>query len=184
MCGVPGTADRLFGALREAAVSVMLISQGSSEHSICFAVREDAADIARRVVERAFAVELEQGQVQRVEVTHACAILAVVGDGMAGLPGSAGRFFRTLGNAGINVRAIAQGASERNISAVIAERDMTRALRAVHSSFYLSAKTVSIGLIGPGPVGGALLTQLAEPASRLRDQFNLDLRVRAILRSG
>src|SRR3970040_1084927 len=184
MIGVPGTADRLFGALRESAVSVMLIAQGSSEHSICSAVRKAPADTARRVVERAFAVELEQGQVQRVEVTHDCAILAVVGDGMAGLPGSAGRFFRTLGNAGINVRAIAQGASERNISAVIAGKDMTRGLRAVHSSFYLSAKTVSIGVIGPGSVGSALIDQLAAACARLREKFKLDLRVRAIGKSG
>ena len=180
MIGVPGTADRLFGALREVGVSVMLISQGSSEHSICFAVAEDATDTVRRVVERAFAVELGQGLVQRIQVTPGCAILAVVGDGMAGLPGSAGRFFRTLGGAGINVRAIAQGASERNISAVIASKDLTRALRAVHSNFYLSAKTVSIGLIGPGAVGGALLDQLAGAAGSLREQFDLDLRVRAI----
>ncbi len=180
MIGVPGTADRLFGALREAGVSVMLISQGSSEHSICFAVREDTADQVRTVVERAFAVELGEGQVQRVGVTKGCAIVAVVGDDMAGMPGSAGRFFGTLGSAGINVRAIAQGASERNISAVIDAKDMTRAIRAVHSSFYLSAKTVSIGLLGPGLVGGTLLDQLARAAPALRDKFNLDLRVRAI----
>ena len=180
MIGVPGTADRLFGALREVGVSVMLISQGSSEHSICFAVAEDATETVRRVVERAFAVELGQGLVQRIQVTPGCAILAVVGDGMAGLPGSAGRFFRTLGGAGINVRAIAQGASERNISAVIASKDLTRALRAVHSNFYLSAKTVSIGLIGPGAVGGVLLDQLAAAGDSLRAQFGLDLRVRAI----
>ena len=170
MIGVPGTADRLFGALREAGVSVMLISQGSSEHSICFAVREDAAEQVRTVVERAFAVELSEGQVQRVGVTKGCAIIAVVGDDMAGMPGSAGRFFGTLGNAGINVRAIAQGASERNISAVIDAKDMTRAIRAVHSSFYLSAKTVSIGVLGPGSVGGALLDQLASAAPALRDE--------------
>lgn len=180
MIGVPGTADRLFGALRDAGISVMLISQGSSEHSICFAVREDAADTVREVVERAFAVELSQGQVQRVEVTKGCGILAVVGEGMSGFPGSAGKFFKTLGGAGINVRAIAQGASERNISAVIASKDMTRALRAVHSSFYLSAKTLSIGIIGPGAVGGALLDQLAGSVDRLKEKFNLDLRIRAI----
>jgi aspartokinase/homoserine dehydrogenase 1 len=180
MIGVPGTADRLFGALRDAAVSVMLISQGSSEHSICFAVREDTADQVRTVVERAFAVELAEGQVQRVGVTKGCAIIAVVGDDMAGMPGSAGRFFGTLGSAGINVRAIAQGASERNISAVIDAKDMTRAIRAVHSSFYLSAKTVSIGVLGPGHVGGALLDQLSRAAPVLRTKFNLDLRVRAI----
>jgi aspartokinase/homoserine dehydrogenase 1 len=180
MIGVPGTADRLFGALRDAGVSVMLISQGSSEHSICFAVREDTADQVRTVVERAFAVELSEGQVQRVGVTKGCAIVAVVGDDMAGMPGSAGRFFGTLGSASINVRAIAQGASERNISAVIDAKDMTRAIRAVHSSFYLSAKTVSIGVLGPGLVGGTLLDQLARGAPALRDKFNLDLRVRAI----
>jgi aspartokinase/homoserine dehydrogenase 1 len=180
MIGVPGTADRLFGALREAGVSVMLISQGSSEHSICFAVREETADRVRAVVERAFAVELAEGQVQRVGVTKGCAIVAVVGDDMAGMPGSAGRFFGTLGNAGINVRAIAQGASERNISAVIDAKDMTRAIRAVHGSFYLSAKTVSIGVLGPGHVGGTLLDQLARGAPALRAKFNLDLRVRAI----
>ncbi len=183
MIGVPGTADRLFGALREAEISVTLISQGSSEHSICFAVPDDSADRVKEVVERAFAVELSQGQVQNVEVTKGCGVLAVVGDGMAGLPGVAGRFFRTLGSAGINVRAIAQGASERNISAVIDSRDMTRALRAVHGSFYLSAKTVSIGLIGPGSVGSVLLDQMAGESARLRDGFNLDLRVRAIARS-
>jgi bifunctional aspartokinase / homoserine dehydrogenase 1 len=180
MIGVPGTADRLFGALREAGVSVMMISQGSSEHSICFAVAESAAEEVRKVVERAFGVELAQGQVQRVEVTKGCAIIAVVGDDMAGMPGSAGRFFGTLGNAGINVRAIAQGASERNISAVIDAKDSTRAIRAVHSSFYLSAKTVSIGVLGPGSVGGALLDQIASAAPGLRAKFNLDLRVRAI----
>jgi aspartokinase/homoserine dehydrogenase 1 len=180
MIGVPGTADRLFGALREAGISVTLISQGSSEHSICFAVEESCANRVKQIVERAFEAELAQGQVQRVEVTKGCGVLAVVGDGMAGLPGVAGRFFRTLGNSGINVRAIAQGASERNISAVIESKDMTRALRAVHGSFYLSAKTVSIGLIGPGLVGGVLLDQLAEAAQRLFADFNLDLRVRAI----
>ncbi len=183
MIGVPGTADRLFGALREAAISVTLISQGSSEHSICFAVPEDSADRVKAVVESAFAAELAQGQVQSIEVTKGCGVLAVVGDGMAGLPGVAGRFFRTLGSAGINVRAIAQGASERNISAVIASKDMTRALRAVHGSFYLSAKTVSIGLVGPGSVGSALLDQMAGEAERLRRSFNLDLRVRAITSS-
>jgi aspartokinase/homoserine dehydrogenase 1 len=146
-------------------------------------VSEIAAENVRQVVERAFAVELRQGQVQRIEVTPACAILAVVGDGMTGLPGSAGRFFRTLGGAGINVRAIAQGASERNISAVIAAKDMTRALRAVHSNFYLSAKTVSIGIIGPGSVGSALVEQIGAASGRLRNQFNLDLRVRAIATS-
>tara|TARA_B100000029_G_C17606100_1_gene967423 strand:+ start:1917 stop:4391 length:2475 start_codon:yes stop_codon:yes gene_type:complete len=180
MIGVPGTADRLFGALRASNVSVMLISQGSSEHSICFAVPNNSADLVKAIVEQAFSVELAQGQIQNVEVTNECGVLAVVGDGMAGIPGVAGRFFRTLGSAGINVRAIAQGASERNISAVISAKDMTRALRTVHASFYLSTKTLSIGLIGPGAVGSALLDQISGEVSRLRKVFNLDLRLRAI----
>lgn len=184
MIGVPGTADRLFGALRSAGISVILISQASSEHSICFAVPSRNAVRVADVVRRAFTLELQQGQIQSVDVKTDCSIIAVVGDGMAGLPGVAAKFFGTLGNAGISVRAIAQGSSERNISAVIDKRDATRALRAAHSGFYLSAKTVSIGLVGPGNVGATLLDQMAEQAEHLRREFGLDLRVRAIATSG
>ena len=180
MIGVPGTAHRLFGALREEGISVILISQGSSEHSICFAVPEVEADRAERVVQRAFDPELREGQIHSVEVNRSCSILAVVGDGMAGAHGVSAQVFSALGKAGVNVRAIAQGASERNISVVIDGRNSARALRAVHSSFYLSAHTVSIGLIGPGLVGGALLEQVASQAERLRRDFKLDLRVRGI----
>ncbi len=183
MIGVPGTADRLFASLKRAGVSVTLISQASSEHSICVAVPEALAEHTRSVVAEAFAPELAGGQIQRVDVTPAQSIIAVVGDGMAGTPGIAGRFFGTLGRAGINVRAIAQGSSERNISAVIDTSEATRALRAVHSGFYLSAKTISIGLIGPGSVGATLLRQLERQHARLREEFNLDLRIRAIARS-
>jgi aspartokinase/homoserine dehydrogenase 1 len=102
---------------------------------------------------------------------------------MAGMPGVAGKVFGALGNAQINVRAIAQGASERNISVVVDGKDATRALRAAHSSFYLSPHTLSIGIIGPGTVGRVLLDQLAGERERLARQFNIDLRVRAILRS-
>lgn len=180
MIGVPGTADRLFGALREVGVSVIMISQGSSEHSICFAVPGASAAQAEEAARRAFAVELAQGQVQEVDVVRHCSILALVGDGMAGRPGVSATLFGTLGRAGINVRAIAQGASERNISVVVDEADTTRALRAVHAGFYLSAKTLSIGVIGEGHVGAALLDQLAAQADTLRERFNVDLRVRAI----
>ncbi len=180
MIGVPGTAHRLFGALREEGISVILISQGSSEHSICFAVPEAEAERAERVVRRAFDPELREGQIQSIEIDHGCSILAVVGDGMAGAHGVAAKVFTALGLAGVNVRAIAQGASERNISVVIDGRGSARALRAVHSAFYLSAHTVSIGLIGPGLVGGALLEQIASQMQRLARDFKLDLRVRAI----
>ena len=183
MIGVPGTADRLFAALKNAGVSVTLISQASSEHSICIAVPQELADRAERVISDAFADELASGQIQRVETTDAQSIVAVVGDGMAGSPGLAAKFFGTLGRAGINIRAIAQGSSERNISVVVDSDDAIRALRAAHSGFYLSSKTISIGIIGPGTVGGTLIDQIQAQSERLIDDFNLDLRVRAIARS-
>jgi len=184
MIGVPGTADRLFGALRAAGISVILISQASSEHSICFAVPAASSAEVGDVVRRAFSFEIEQNLIQSVEVQEDCSVVAVVGDGMAGTPGIAAKFFGTLGNAGINIRAIAQGSSERNISAVIDKVDATRALRSVHAGFYLSAQTISIGLVGPGHVGADLLDQIAAQAERLRKDFGLDLRVRGIATSG
>jgi aspartokinase/homoserine dehydrogenase 1 len=183
MIGVPGTAERLFRALHDAGVSVSLISQASSEHSICVAVPGFLAERARNVIADAFAEELDSSQIQKVDVSEAQSIVAVVGDGMAGTPGVAARFFGTLGRAGINIRAIAQGSSERNISAVVDSTDATRALRAAHSGFYLSAKTLSIGMIGPGSVGKTLLSQFEKQAARLERDFSLDLRVRAIARS-
>ncbi len=183
MIGVPGTAHRLFGALRDEGISVILISQGSSEHSICCAVPQGQAARAATVVRAAFERELQEGQIQSIDVDPDLAILAVVGDGMAGLPGIAAKVFNSLGSASVNVRAIAQGASERNISVVIEGRQATRALRAVHAGLYLSPHTLSIGLIGPGAVGGMLLDQLASQSERLHREFNLDLRIRGILTS-
>jgi bifunctional aspartokinase / homoserine dehydrogenase 1 len=179
MIGVPGTAHRLFGALRDAGISVILISQGSSEHSICFAIPEAQALRAEEAVRRAFDAELRDGQIQHVEVGLGMSILAVVGDGMAGAHGVAAKVFNSLGDAAISVRAIAQGASERNISVVVDGKVGAKALRAVHAAFYLSPNTLSIGLIGPGTVGRVLLAQIATQIERLR-ALNLDLRVRAI----
>ena len=183
MIGVPGTADRLFAALKGAGVSVTLISQASSEHSICIAVPDNVAERAKQVVTQEFADELENGQIQSVDVTGAQSIVAVVGDDMAGTPGIAAKFFGTLARAGINIRAIAQGSSERNISAVVDSEQATKALRAAHSGFYLSSKTISIGLIGPGTVGASLLRQIEKQSDKLKQDFNLDLRIRAISRS-
>jgi aspartokinase/homoserine dehydrogenase 1 len=183
MIGVPGTASRLFSALREEGISVVLISQGSSEHSICCAVPREQAERAVETVRAAFARELADGQIQSVDVDRELAILAVVGDGMAGIPGVAAKVFNSLGTAAVNVRAIAQGASERNISVVVPAKAATRALRAVHSSFYLSAHTVSVGIIGPGTVGRVLLDQIASQSERLRRDFKLDLRVRGLMSS-
>ena len=182
MIGVPGTAHRLFGALRDAGISVILISQGSSEHSICFAIPAAQAVRAEDAVRRAFDSELRDGQIQHVEVALGMSILAVVGDGMAGAHGVAAKVFNSLGDAAISVRAIAQGASERNISVVVDGKVGAKALRAVHAAFYLSPNTLSIGLIGPGTVGRALLAQIETQIERLRG-LNLDLRVRGIASS-
>jgi bifunctional aspartokinase / homoserine dehydrogenase 1 len=182
MIGVPGTAHRLFGALRDSGISVILISQGSSEHSICFAIPEAQAERAEDAVRRAFDAELRDGQIQHVEVGLGLSILAVVGDGMAGSHGVAAKVFNSLGDAAISVRAIAQGASERNISVVVDGKVGAKALRAVHAAFYLSPNTLSIGLIGPGTVGRVLLAQIATQIERLR-ALNLDLRVRGIATS-
>jgi aspartokinase len=122
-----GTAQRLFGALREDGISVILISQGSSEHSICFAIPQAEAERTARTVRHAFHAELNGGQIQNVDVVRGCSILSVVGDGMAGTPGVAAQVFGSLGARASNVKAIAQGSSERNISVVIEERQTTKA---------------------------------------------------------
>jgi aspartokinase/homoserine dehydrogenase 1 len=183
MIGVPGVAHKLFGALGAAGVSVVVISQASSEHSICFAVPSAQGELARRTVEDAFLAERHRGEVQKVEVADGCCILAMVGEGMIERVGVAGQFFGALGKAGVNVRAIAQGSSERNISAVIEQREATKALRAVHSAFYLSSQTISVGVIGTGLIGGTFLDQLARRLARLRAERGIDLRVRAVMNS-
>jgi len=180
MIGVPGTAERVFGVLHRAGVSVVMISQGSSEHSICFVVRSPQAELARSALRSAFERELRAGQVKDVSITGNIAVLAAVGDGMAGTPGIAARIFGQLARAGVNVRAIAQGASERNVSVAVAGNDARRALRAIHSGVYLSPQTLSVGLVGPGNVGRTLLAQLAEAAPRLKRDANVELRLRAI----
>lgn len=183
MIGVPGVAYRLFGALKEVNVSVILISQASSEHSICFAVPENQGELARKTVEKAFFSEIHHGQIQQVQLVSGCAILAAVGDNMVHSAGISAKFFGALGRASISVRAIAQGSSERNISAVIDAKDSTRALRAVHSGLYLSAQTISVGIIGPGLIGKELISQLEAQASVLKSHFNIDFRIRGILNS-
>lgn len=183
MIGIPGVAHKVFGALRAVDVSVVMISQASSEHSICFAVPREHAELAKKTVEETFVVEMQRGEVQTVDLTADCCIIALVGDGMIERLGMAGKFFSALGKAGINVRAIAQGSSERNISAVIEQAEATKALRAIHSAFYLSNQTLSIGVIGTGLIGGTLLNQLQTRIGELKHDRGIDLRVRGIMNS-
>jgi aspartokinase/homoserine dehydrogenase 1 len=184
MIGLRGIAQRLFGALRDEGVSVLMISQGSSGNSICFGVAAAQADHARNTVERAFFAERLHGQIRRIDVTNHCSILAVVGEGMAGKPGVAAKFFSALGKAGISLLAIAQGSSERNISVAVNAADTQRALRAAHAGFYLSKQTVSIGIVGVGNIGRTLIRQLSQRLRSLKQDFDIDLRVRAIASSG
>lgn len=183
MIGVPGTAERAFGALHDAGVSVVMISQGSSEHSICCVVREGDAQRGCTAFERAFAGELARGAIARITTQGGISVLAAVGDGMTGQPGVAARLFGALARSGVNIRAIAQGASERNISVAVASEDAARAVRAAHAAFWLSPQTISIGVIGPGKVGRALLAQLEAARARLLHDRQLDLRVRAVATS-
>lgn len=183
MIGIPGVAHKVFGALRAVDVSVVMISQASSEHSICFAVPRIHAELAKKTVQETFVVEMQRGEIQTVDLTEGCCIIAMVGNGMIERLGMSGKFFSALGKAGINVRAIAQGSSERNISAVIEQAEATRALRAVHSAFYLSNQTLSIGVIGTGLIGGTLLSQLQTRIEELKRQRGIDLRVRGVMNS-
>ncbi len=183
MIGVPGTAERVFSALHRADVSVTMISQGSSEHSICLVVPGSDAERTCKLLEESFEREMRHGLIQRIFSLPDIRVLAIVGEGMAGTPGGAARLFASLARAGVNVRAIAQGASERNISVAVDEADAERALKAIHAGFYLSEQTLSIGLIGPGQVGRALLSQIEHTRRRLFEQGHLDLRLSAIASS-
>jgi len=168
MVGVPGIAGRLFGALARHGVSVILISQASSEHSICFAVAPASTEAAARGVEEEFTVERRAGLIDELVIERDLAVVAAVGEGMRERSGVAGALFAVLGRHGINVRAIAQGSSELNISLVVAARDEARTLRAIHDAFFVAGeRTVDLYVAGAGNVGRALLAQLAAQGETL-----------------
>ncbi|MCH3916037.1 MAG: bifunctional aspartate kinase/homoserine dehydrogenase I [Spirochaetia bacterium] len=183
LSGVIGFSARLFAAMTQAGISVILYSQASSEYSICLAVPSQQAEKAVETAKSCFHEELEDNRVHAIEAKDGLAIIAAVGNQMAGKSGVSGLFFSSLGKAGVNVMAIAQGSSERNISAVIKGKDCTKALRGLHASFFLSRQALSVGLIGPGNIGGTLLDQIAKEKVRLNEQFGLDIRIRAIANS-
>lgn len=181
MVGVPGIASRLFGALSRHQVNVILISQASSEHSICWAVApESVADAVRGVAEE-FALEQRVGLIDDLAIEPDLAIVAVVGGGMRRHPGTAGRLFATLGAHGINVRAIAQGSSELNISVVVATADAQRAVGAIHDAFlFPHRRRVQLFLAGLGRVGGAFVIQLLARQEALRAERGLELELVAV----
>jgi len=166
MVGVPGVAERLFRALASRGVNVILISQASSEHTICFAVREVDTATATAAVGQEFRFEL-QHRLTSLDEKPNQAIVAVVGDEMKGHPGVSGKVFGALGRHNINITAIAQGASERNISCVVDAAQQTRALNIIHQAFFERRKRLALVVIGVGNIGTALLRQLHEQRSHL-----------------
>ena len=174
MLGVPGIAGRTFTALNSANISVALISQASSEHSICLCVPAKSAQRAREALNAAFALELSRREIDGVDVKSDMSMIAVVGLGMAGAPGIAARVFGSLAKATVNVVAIAQGSSELNISVVVSTADALRAVRAVHSEFQLdkiggggvaSGGRVDVVLLGFGLIGRELVRMLPKAKS-------------------
>lgn len=184
MVGVKGVARRLFGTLESIGVSVVLISQASSEHSITIAISMQQANIAKTSIEEEFHKELKQNHISKVELIQPCSIIAAVGDGMHLTSGVSGRFFTALGDAKINILALSQGANERNISAVVLEAESTRALRAVHAAFRLSHTNVRVGIIGMNEIGLSLLKLLESQRKKLQNEFEIDLQVCAVLPDG
>ncbi|MEM1205595.1 MAG: aspartate kinase, partial [Acidobacteriota bacterium] len=180
MVGVPGIAHRLFGSLARSGVSVILISQSSSEHTICFAVAAEDAEGAARAVGEEFVLELRLGMVEELVMEPGHTVVAAVGARMAHRPGISGKIFGVLGDHRVNVRAIAQGSSELNISFVVEERDEVTAVRAIHDAFFAQGgRRLDVALVGVGRVGSTLVEQLRDRRGALAEE-GLDLRVVAL----
>ncbi len=176
LAGIPGSAARVFEATARAKANVILISQASSEHTICFAIKSSELPSALKALRKEFSKEAKRQQVNISSLENQC-VIAMVGDGMRGVPGIAGRLFGVLGENRINVSAIAQGGSERNISFVVNSMDKVRALNFVHDRFF-SGEVKNIFLVGTGLVGGELLSQIKELEKR-----GLNLRVVGLIDS-
>lgn len=178
MVGIPGFSKRLFDALSRAAINVILITQSSSEHSICVAVEEKNGAIAKTVVDKEFEYELAVGKIEPLQVENELSILALVGDSMRNHTGISGKMFAALGSQGVNIRAIAQGSSERNISAVIETKDVRKAVNSLHEEFFSDGKRqINLYIVGVGTVGSRLLEQLAKQNDFLSESMNLNVRV-------
>lgn len=176
--GIPGFSRRLFTALATQNINVALITQSSSEYSMCVAIKEEDKEKAVEAVHSAFATEFANGTLAPIKVETSLAMIALVGESMVNLPGISGRMFSVLGRNGINIRAIAQGSSERNISAVIARSDLKKALNALHEQFFESVyKQINLFVVGVGNVGSRLMEQLRKQASYLQEHLRLQVRM-------
>ena len=184
MVGIPGFSKRFFEILYQENINVVLITQASSEHSICIAVKADEAEKAKEALDEAFDAEIAFKKIKPVEIEDNVSIIALVGDRMKSHHGLSGKMFSALGNNNINIRAIAQGSSERNISAVIAKKDVTKALNTLHEQFFeVPSKELNLFVTGVGNVGSKLLDQLKKQENYLLEKLRLKVRVLAVSNS-
>lgn len=184
MIGIPGFSKRLFDALSKEKINVILITQSSSEHSICVAVDEVNAAKAKAAVDSEFEYEIGVKKLDPLNVESQLAIVALVGDNMKNHPGISGRMFSALGKNGVNIRAIAQGSSEKNISAVITAPDVKKAINVLHEEFFETAyKQVNLFIAGAGNVGKRLIEQLQQQQAHLQQHLRLNVSVVGIANS-
>lgn len=170
MMGVPGIAKRIFGTLFRNNINVILISQASSEHSVCFAVNAQDAEKTKKVLKDEFKFEIHTDYIQKIEVLKDMTIIAVVGQSMKGSIGVSGKVFQSLAENNINIIAIAQGSSELNISFVVDKKNETKALNAIHDKFFFHKNQLHLFIVGTGVVGGKLIDQLEKQIPVLKEK--------------
>ena len=184
MVGVPGFSKRFFGALSERGINVIMITQASSEFSICVAVKESDANNAKISIDKEFEYEISQRKINECQIENSLSNIAIVGDKMKSKKGVSGKLFSTLGNNNINIRAIAQGASERNISIIIDEKDNTKALNSLHEAFFENnCKNLHLFITGVGNVGSNLIRQISDQKKSLEETLGLKMKVMALSNS-
>ncbi len=178
MVGIPGFSKRLFETMSSEKINVKLITQASSEHSICIGIDDSNADKAKAAIDATFEFEILRKRIKPLVVETQLAIIAIVGDNMKSHQGVSGKMFSTLGNNNVNIRAIAQGASEKNISAVITTKDIKKALNSLHESFFEKVyKQLNVFITGVGNVGEKLIEQIQQQHNYLLDKLKIDVRI-------
>lgn len=184
MVGVTGISARLFGALAKQNINVILISQASSENSISFAIDTSSAVKAEAAIRQEFDREIQLDQINKISIESDLAIVAIVGENMKHATGVAGKLFHTIGKNGVNINAIAQGASELNISWVVKVSDLRKTLNVVHESFFLSENVeLNVFLLGMGLVGGNLLEQIRQQQPKLLKEKHLKIKLAGVANS-
>ncbi|MBT8266449.1 MAG: bifunctional aspartate kinase/homoserine dehydrogenase I [Bacteroidia bacterium] len=184
MVGIPGFSKRLFETLAQEKINIILITQASSEHSICFGIDENEAIQAKSVIDKIFENEIALNKIDPILIEAGLAIIAIVGDNMKSHQGISGKMFSALGKNNVNIRAIAQGASERNISAVIESKDVKKALNTIHERFFeIKTKQVNLFITGVGNVGERLLEQIQQQRKFVKEQHKVNIRIVGISNS-